>query len=77
MRVMLYLFFCDLSDVLLGYSSVQKRIDKLNTEMQKSWWKQLLEADADAAAIQSLQQFIRDTYQIFVVGSCPVLLLLY
>ncbi|KAK7461668.1 hypothetical protein VKT23_008095 [Stygiomarasmius scandens] len=47
--------------------SLQTKIDKLNSEMEKPWWKKILEADADAQAIQSLQQFVRDTYQTFTM----------
>ncbi|THU84641.1 hypothetical protein K435DRAFT_971061 [Dendrothele bispora CBS 962.96] len=48
-------------------SSLKTKVDELNSGMKKPWWKQILEADADAQAIQSLQQFVRDTYQTFTM----------
>ncbi|KAK7461664.1 hypothetical protein VKT23_008091 [Stygiomarasmius scandens] len=48
-------------------NSLQTKIDTLNSEMEKPWWKKILEADPDAQAIQNLQQFVRDTYQTFTM----------
>ncbi|KAF5367685.1 hypothetical protein D9758_009894 [Tetrapyrgos nigripes] len=48
-------------------NSLQTNIDKLRNEMAKPWWREIIDAHADAESIQHLQGFVRDTYLIFVM----------
>jgi hypothetical protein len=55
----------------LYLSELQNKIGELKKELGKPLWRQLIDADADANAIQHLQGIVRDAYLTFIVCTTP------